>query len=442
MRWLYNIFFSIFFLLASPHYLLKMRRRGNWRAGFKQRFGFFDNKVKQSLTNRHVIWLHAVSVGEMNVCLQLIHALQPRLPNVKLVISTTTTTAMGDLQKRLPPPIGKIYFPFDLRFAVSRSIGTIHPHAIILVESEIWPNFIWCAKRSGKPLFLVNARLSDRSYPRFKKYGFLFRELFGAFAAVGAQNESDAARLRELGCAPEAVRVVGNLKFDAAKFTGTRTLDVSGLFAQLGIGPDALIWVAGSTHPGEERILAAQFKRLREKFPDLVFILVPRHNERAREVGHELAELGIKYMYRSEVTPDTCHKPGSVQCLLVDTIGELRFFYEHASVVFIGKSLMAEGGQNPIEPAALGKPVVFGPNMQNFPDVTKIFLSQDGAVQVGDADELEKTLAELLANPSRREELGRNAHRIVQDNLGAVDRTVDMILEHLNKGDIYITPKK
>jgi 3-deoxy-D-manno-octulosonic-acid transferase len=442
MRSLYNLLFTIFLTLASPRYLLKMRRRGNWRPGFKQRFGHYDNKVKQSLTNRHVLWMHAVSVGEMNVCMQLIRALEPRLPNLKIVVSTTTTTAMGELQKRLPPTVGKIYYPFDLKDSVARALSAIHPDAIILVESEIWPNFIWRARALGKPLFLVNARLSDRSYPRFKKFGFLFRELFGAFTAVGAQNEADAAKLREIGCAPEAVRVVGNLKFDAAKPTDKAPLDVTALLTQLGIAKDTLLWVAGSTHPGEERILAGQFQRLREKFPELVFILVPRHNERAREVGQELSELGIKFVYRSEIKPETRHQPRSVQCLLVDTIGELRFFYEHGTVVFIGKSLAAEGGQNPIEPAALGKAVVFGPNMQNFTDVTKIFLSQDGAIQVRDAAELEKTVAALLADPERRAQLGRNAQKIVQQNQGAVERTVDMLLENLQDKDFYTVPKK
>lgn len=442
MRWLYNILFTIFFVLASPHYLLKMRRRGNWRPGFMQRFGRYDNKVRQSLTNRHVIWMHAVSVGEMNVCLQMIHALEPRLPNVKFVVSTTTTTAMGELQKRLPPTIGKIYYPFDLRKSVDRAIRAVHPDAIILVESEMWPNFIWRARQLGKPLFLVNARLSDRSYPRYKRFGFLFRELFGSFTAVGAQNESDAAKLRELGCAPKAVHVVGNLKFDAAKPADKAALDVPALLAQLGIKKGTPIWVAGSTHPGEERILAAQFQRLRAKFPDLTFILVPRHNERAREVGEELSQLGIKFAYRSEINPDTRHAAGSVECLLVDTIGELRFFYEQATIVFIGKSLAAQGGQNPIEPAALGKAVVFGPNMQNFGDVTRVFLANDAAIQVRDAAELEKTLADLLADPRRRDQLGCNALRTVVENLGAVERTVDMMLVHLEDKNFYTVARK
>jgi len=214
------------------------------------------------------------------------------------------------------------------------------------------------------------------------------------------------------------------------------------LLTQLGVPADALLLVAGSTHAGEEAILAEQFLRLRTRFPKLFLILVPRHFERASDVGGELAKRGIKHAYRSEITADTRCAAGSVECLLVDTTGELMNFYQHATVAFVGKSLTAKGGQNPIEPAALGRPVVFGPDMQNFADVVRIFLAQDGAVQVRNAAELEKTLGELLANPARRAELGRNAQKIVRENQGAVGRTVDLIVRQLEGGGFYVAPKK
>ena len=418
-----------------------MWRRGNWQSGFRQRFGRYDNKFKQSITNRHILWMHAVSVGEMNVCAQVIHALQPRLPNLKIVVSTTTTTGMGELQKRLPKDVGKIYYPIDRRKYVARALATVRPDAVVLIESEIWPNFIWRARALGTPLFLVNARLSNRSYPRYRRFGILFRDLFASFVAVGAQNENDAAKLRELGCRPEAVNVVGNLKFDAAVFDGA-VLDVPSLLACAGVPADALLLVAGSTHAGEEAILAEQFLRLRARFPKLFLVLVPRHFERAGDVAADLDRQGIKFIRRSEITHDARHEAGPVDCLLVNTTGELRYFYQHATVCFVGKSLAAKGGQNPIEPAALGKPVVFGPNMQNFADVVRIFLAQDGAVQVRDAAELEKTLGELLANPERRAELGRNAQKILRENQGAVERTVDMIVRQLESRNFYVVPKK
>jgi len=213
---------------------------------------------------------------------------------------------------------------------------------------------------------------------------------------------------------------------------------VEKILRQVGVPPGARVLLGGSTHNGEEVILAEVFQRLRRQFPDLFLVLVPRHFERGREVGRALNERGVKFMYRTDVVPDTQLEPGKLDCLLVNSTGELKFFYEHATVIFIGKSLAAAGGQNPIEPAALAKPVVFGPNMQNFADVTRSFLAQDAAVQVQNAAELEKKLAELLANETRRAELGRNALKVVRENLGAIDRTVDMIVKHLDNGEIYI----
>jgi 3-deoxy-D-manno-octulosonic-acid transferase len=199
--------------------------------------------------------------------------------------------------------------------------------------------------------------------------------------------------------------------------------------------------VAGSTHAGEEAILAELFLRLRRRFPDLFLVLVPRHFERGKEVGQELVARGVKFAYRSEVTDDTRFKPGELECLLLNTTGELRFFYEHATVIFVGRSLTARGGQNPIEPAALGKAIVFGPNMQNFAAIAEGFLRQEAAVQVQDAEGLEETLGNLLGDERQREKLGKNALRVVSENRGAIERTVEMILDHLQGGDLQLAPR-
>ena len=438
MRILYNILFMVFFVLSAPYYFMRLRRRGNWRPGFRERFGHYNAGLKQALTNRDVIWIHAVSVGEVNLCTQLIRALEPHVPNLKIVVSTTTTTGMAELRRHLPTHISKIYYPIDRRKSVSRALAAINPKVIVLVEAEIWPNFIWRAQKLGIPLFLANARLSDRSYRGYKRLGFLFRPLFASFAGVGAQNETDAARLREVGCRPEAISIVGNLKFDAAKLNERQTLDVPALLRQLGVPDDAPILLGGSTHDGEEAILAELAQRLRLRFPKLFLVLVPRHFERAREVGRQLHERGVKFVCRNEIFANTQFREGELDCLLVNTTGELRFFYRNATVVFIGKSLTAIGGQNPIEPGAVGKAMVFGPNMQNFAGITHHFLEKSAAIQVNSPEALEKTIAELLADKSRRAELGRNALEVVAENLGAIDRTVEMILEQVKKCKIYI----
>jgi 3-deoxy-D-manno-octulosonic-acid transferase len=440
MRTLYNILFTIFFVLSSPYYFRRMRRRGNWRPGFRERFGHYDSNLKQALTNRQVIWIHAVSVGEVNLCTQIIRALELRLPNVKFVVSTTTTTGMAELRRRLPTHISKIYYPVDRRKCVGRALAVTNPEAIVLVEAEIWPNFLWRARDLKIPVFLANARLSDRSLRGYKRFGFLFRPLFASFAGVGCQNEADAVRLRAAGCRTEAVRVVGNLKFDAAKLDERRTLDVSALFRRLGVPPDAPVLVGGSTHDGEEVVLAEIAQRLRARLPKLFLVLVPRHFERCNEVGRQLRERGVKFAYRNLIGANTQLAEGRTECLLVNTTGELRLFYRHATVVFVGKSLTAAGGQNPIEPAALGKAMVFGPNMQNFADIARSFVAEGGAVQVRDKEALEKALGELLADATQRGELGRNAQQVVRKNLGAIDRTVEMILERLRERQIYITP--
>jgi len=348
---------------------------------------------------------------------------------------------MGELHRKLPTHISKIYYPIDLRQFVSRALGAIRPRPLCW-EAEIWPNFLWRARDQGMPVFLVNARLSDRSYRGYRRLGFLFRPLFASLAGVGAQNDADAAKLRELGCRPEAVRIVGSLKFDAARLDERRMVDVPALLRQAGVKPDARLIIGGSTHAGEEAILAEQFLRLRARFPDLFLVLVPRHFERSREVGSALETRGVKFAYRSELMSRGEFAPGEIDCLVVNTTGELKYFYEHATVVFIGKSLTAEGGQNPIEPAAQGKAIIFGPNMQNFAEVVRSFLEQDGAVQVRDAAELEKALGDLLGDQARREQLGHNALKVVQENLGPIDRTVDMIVERLANGEMFVAPKR
>jgi 3-deoxy-D-manno-octulosonic-acid transferase len=442
VRFLYDILFTVFFVLSAPYYFMRMRRRGNWQNGFAQRFARYDAKLKQAITNRQTIWLHAVSVGEVNLCTHLIRAIERRLPNLKIVVSTTTSTGMEDLQRKLPTHISKIYYPIDFRAFVTRALKTIRPEAIVLVEAEIWPNFLWRARSMGTPLFLVNARLSPRSFRGYKRFALLFRPLFAAFAGVGVQNEADAARVHELGCQDGAVRIVGNLKFDAAKLDERRLLDVPALLGQIGVPADAPLLVAGSTHPGEEVMLAEQYLRLRARFPGLFLILVPRHFERCRDLGRDLEAKGLRFVYRKEINNTTQYKAGTTDCLLVNTTGELKHFYEHATVIFVGKSLTAHGGQNPIEPGALGKAMVFGPHMENFADVVASFLASDGAIQVRDKDDLEEALAVLLANPSRREQLGHNALKVVHENLGAINRTVEMIVEHLDGNGIYVAPQQ
>lgn len=431
MRLLYNVLFLAGFIVSAPFYFLKMKRRGGWRAGFWQRFARYDSRLKQALTNRHTLWVHAVSVGEVNIATQLIKALESRAPNLTVVVSTTTSTGMGELRKKLPAHVPKFYYPIDRAKYVSRALRVINPEAIVLVEAEIWPNFLWKAADRRIPTFLVNARLSQRSYRGYRRAAFLFRKIFRNFTGVGAQNEADAQRLIDLGCRPEVVRIVGNLKFDAAQIAEKNVIRVDQLYQQIGVSEDALILIGGSTHDGEEAYLADVFLRLREKFPKLFLTLVPRHMERSREVGTELEKRKIRFVYRNEISSANRYGPGEIQALIVNTTGELRHFYENATVVFVGKTLTAEGGQNPIEPGALGKAMVFGPNMQNFEAIAAAFVNARAARQERDAAGVERAIEELLASSEQRAELGKNALKVVSENRGSIERTLDMILENI-----------
>jgi 3-deoxy-D-manno-octulosonic-acid transferase len=440
MRTLYNILLTVGLIVGAPFYLLKLWRRGNWKQGFRQRFGRYSSKVKQAITNRHVMWIHAVSVGEVNLVIRLIEEVERRLPNLKIVVSTTTTTGMGELRRRVPTHVEKIYYPIDRRKWVQRALGTIHPEAIVLVEAEVWPNFLWRAREMGVPTFLVNARISDKSWRGYRRWSPIFRGLFGGLSRVCCPTEADRRRLLEVGCRKDAVQVVGNLKFDTA-LGGEQKFDARKILEALAVPPNAPVLLGGSTHDGEELILARAWLKLREQFPGLFLILVPRHHERAREAGRAVRARGIRVAYRTDLR-DGRSPDGLVDCLVVNTTGELKAFYEVATVVFIGKTLTAKGGQNPIEPAALGKAVVFGPNMQNFRGIIPEFLEAKAARQVKSAHELETAIADLLAHPEQRNAMGQIARRVVERNQGSIARTVDIIAERLKDEEIYVSERE
>ncbi|MGZ5567128.1 MAG: 3-deoxy-D-manno-octulosonic acid transferase [Limisphaerales bacterium] len=423
MRLVYNILFPIFFVLSAPFYFLKMWRRGNWQAGFGQRFGLYD-AAQRSTSGKPCMWFHAVSVGEVGICAQLLRELSPKLPGYEFVVSTTTSTGMGELKRLMPSEVRKIYYPSDFYFSVRKALNTFRPSAFVLVEAELWPNFLWQTMDRQIPMFLINARLSDRSLRGYKRFNFIFGPIFAAFRAVGCQSEADAARLKELGFPAEHVKAVGNLKFDAAK-PGPSKMNAAKLLEQIGVPSNAKILVAGSTHAGEEAILADAFVQLREKFPDLFLVLVPRHFERTKQVCAELEKRPLRYMLRSDITAQTT--PQKPECLLVNTTGELKAFYEVATLVFVGKSLTAHGGQNPIEPAALGKAIITGPNMENFRSIMAAFRANEAIVQADDQSALVQHCAELLSDDTKRTQLGKRALQVVEANSGATARTVELI---------------
>jgi 3-deoxy-D-manno-octulosonic-acid transferase len=430
MRLVYNILFPVFFLLSAPFYFLKMWRRGNWQTGFAQRFGIYDDSLRTT-SGKPCIWFHAVSVGEVGICAQLLHELAPKSAGYDFIVSTTTSTGMGELQRLMPAEVRKIYYPTDFFFSVRKALNAFRPSAFVLVEAELWPNFLWQAVDRKIPLFLINARLSERSLRGYKRFNFIFRQIFSSFRAVGCQSEADANRLKELGFPAQNIKVVGNLKFDAAKPGGPSKFDATKLLAQIGVPARAKVLVAGSTHAGEEAVLADALVQLRKQFPDLFLVLVPRHFERTKDVVTELKERNVRFVLRSEITAETAAKPSAVDCLLVNTTGELKAFYTVATIVFVGKSLTAHGGQNPIEPAALGKAIITGPNMENFKSIMDAFRNNDAVITANDPTDLVQQCAELLQDDVKRSALGKRALAVVEANSGATARTVELLTANL-----------
>ncbi len=422
MRLLYNILFPVFFLISTPFYFWKLVRRGNWWSGFGQRFGMYG-RLRDELKAKRVLWFHAVSVGEANLAVQLIKLMQVQEEGVTFVISTTTTTGMSMIKAKLPEGVHAIYYPIDWLPFVKWAFGAINPAAVVLVEAEIWPNLIWEAENKNVPVHLINARLSENSFNGYLRFAFLFKPLFRSLHAAGVHNESDAKRLAELGCDHKTITVTGNMKFDGTVTTDANATDARTMLREIGVPDEAPVLVAGSTFEGEEELLCKLLPQWRKEHPNLFLVLVPRHFERASAVLENLKSMNLRIIRRTAMNV-LSDKP---DVLLVDTTGELKAFYEVATLVFVGKSLTAQGGQNPIEPAALGRPMIFGPFMQNFKPVVQLLLEAEAAIQVADEEGLAKQVSFLLGKPEQREALGMAAQAVVERNKGATQRTAELI---------------
>jgi len=440
MRRGYNILVTLWFYLWAPFLYLSTVCRRDGRKQWRDQSGDYNSQIKHAVSNRHVLWLHAADAPGINFATHLIAALEPRLPNLKIIVSTKTPKGMAELQGKVPSHIPLIYAPVDRREYAIRACKVMHPQALVLVGADLLPNVLWRARETRTPLFLVTGHLSPRRVWRYRVFRPLYRPLFQLFWGVACPDEAEASRLRELGCRPEAIQVLGNMNPEAAKLDEHRPVDVPNLLRQIGVAPTTPLLVAGSTQAGEEAILGEVFLKLKARFPDLFLIVAPEHFERGKEAGNALSACGVRFLYRKDITVQTQLQERQFDCLVINTTGELKYFYEYARVIFVGKSLTADGGQNPLEPGILGKPVVFGPHMENFAALAQALLAQDGAVQAQNARELEAALADVLANPERAAQLGRNAQRVFRENSGPADRAAAMIIAYL-KQTVYVADR-
>ena len=424
LRLIYNLLFPLGLLVFLPGYLLKMRRRGNYRRNFGQRFGFYSEAVRARLVGHEMTWIHAVSVGEVAIALKLAAKLRELEPTLRCVLTTTTTTGFAFAEKEAPDWMEVMYNPLDFWPIVQRAFATIHPKRILLVEAEIWPNLAAEARSRGVPLALVNARLSPRSERRFLKLRRFITPTFRCLDLVCVQEQQDLERWAALGIPQDAIKVVGSIKYDPTEDAPDSTLPFR-ILGSFCIDQTRSILFGGSTHPGEEEILGQAFLRLRVEFPSLILIIAPRHVERTPAIVTRLEQLGLRVALRSAAETAAAVEP---DCLLLDSTGELRTWYAVAAVVFVGKSLTVHGGQNPAEPILAGKPVIFGPHMENFAALAHTLLAQDAAIQVQGGADLVERCAELLRDPARRTQLVKNAERVLVAHRGATQRTAELVI--------------
>jgi len=424
--WLYNALFVTGFTLMLPRYLWRMCRRGGYAKGFAQRFARYDEKILSKLETRRRIWVHAVSVGEVYVALRFMEAYRNQHDNMAFVLTTNTSTGHRIAEARLHADDVLLYFPVDLPVFVNRVLDRVRPEALVLTECELWPNLIRLTDKREVPIVLLNGRVSNSSYRGYRLCRRLFRNLLQRFALILVQGEQDGSRILDLGARPERTHVLGTAKYDVATKDTSKMDLIRDILDAAGFPTDAPVLVGGSTWPGEEHVLLEAYAHLHESVNNLKLVLVPRHFERAAEVERELKTAGVSYVKRSALEPGRrSERPADV--LLLDSTGELVGVYAHASVIFVGKSLTNHGGQNIIEPALFGKPVLFGPNMENFPVVVQDFLAADAAIQVTDEEELEVRIRELLSDPEVAAALGARAAELVISKRGCVERSVELI---------------
>jgi 3-deoxy-D-manno-octulosonic-acid transferase len=417
MYLLYSLMLAAVAVLAAPYWLWQMLRNGKYFEGLSERLGNVPSRLKPSIATGDCVWVHAVSVGEVIAVSGLLARLQKEYPGWRLVVSTTTRTGQQVARERFGDE-NVFYFPLDLAFAVRPYFKHLRPRLILLAETEFWPNFLSIALASGARIAVVNARISDRSFPRYRSFRQIFRRVLRDIDLFLAQSEEDRQRLVAIGADANRVQVSGNLKFDVTSRASSSLVDQ----LREAVSPNANIIVAGSTVEGEEELLLPAIKRALRDAPETLVILAPRHPERFDEVARKLQAAGVSFWRRSTWN----NQPLRGGVLLLDTIGELAAIYSIATIAFVGGSLVPRGGHNILEPAQFGKVVLVGPYTENFRDIVEIFRRAE-AIRVITAEELQQNGWPLLADAGARNALGDRARQVFESQAGATQRTLDAI---------------
>jgi len=415
MRSLYSFLLYLATPLVLAYFFLRGLRDAGYRGRLGERFGFFAPPRTPG-----GIVVHAASLGEVNAASELLRRLKDQPKMTPLTVTTVTPAGSARVQELFGGELQHVYAPLDLPGAVGRFFGRMQPHLLIVMETEIWPNLYAAAHRRGIPILVVNARVSPRSLGRYLRLRRWTARVLGQVAAFGAQSAADAERLRAIGAAPERITVTGNLKFDQRLEPG---LEQRGAALRASWGTDRPVLAAGSTHEGDERALLQAFGGLLRDFPQALLLLAPRRPERFARAAQLAREAGFAVAMRSQgLAPDP-----AVQCLIVDSMGELQTFYAACDVAFVGGSLEPHGGHNVLEAAALGRPIVVGPHTFNFEEITRCLVEDGAALRVADAEQLEAALRKLLGDPGLRGRMAAAARKRVESGQGALARTLELV---------------
>ena len=431
MYFAYSLLTLVVFVAVSPYFVYQAIRYNKYIGSLRQRLGFLP--ITFNIDAEESIWIHAVSVGEALTARALAADLKARYPGLRLFVSTATIAGQQIARRSLSEVDAVFYFPFDWTFIVRRTLRLVRPRLFIMMETEIWPNLLRECRRRGVKTVMINGRISSRSYPRYRIIRRFFRRVLSDVDRFCVQSEESARRLVDLGADAALVTVTGSLKFDSLELPavshGKPRERVLRFFR---LAPNRTVLVAGSTMKGEETAVLRAFARIKAMMPAALAILAPRQPERFAEVERIARDAGFVTVRRSELPIDADPRADVV---VLDSIGELAQVYQLGTVVFVGGSLADHGGHNILEPAILGKPIVFGPHMQNFKEIADAFIANDAAIQVRSAQELDEVLLALVTDPVRRASLGAAARALVEANRGAKTKTLEVIADLLPPGD-------
>lgn len=420
-----RLLYSAILYLLSPFLLLRLLMRGRkapaYLSRWGERFGYYKKPQSQA-----IIWFHTVSVGEAEAAFPLINTLAEQYPNSKILVTTTTPTGSARVKAFLGHRVDHVYLPYDTPGAMRRFYRCFRPKIGIILETEIWPNMLYQAKRYGVPTVIVNARLSEKSAKGYAKLGSFMRQTLADVTHVCAQTQDSAKRFMTLGLAAKKVSVPGNIKFDMSL---PANLNEQAEVIRRDWFQQRPSWIAASTHDGEDELLLTAFARVKERFPNCLLVLVPRHPERFNAMARLCEKRGFSLTRRSQQRSSRVN----TDIFLLDTLGELKLYYGTVDIAFVGGSFVPTGGHNMLEPAALAVPILFGPSVYNFSEVSRRLLEQQAAIQVGDERQLAQQLIELFEHSEKRDQMGSAGQCFVEQNKGAMNKVALQIADILGE---------